>query len=141
MVRKTRIKKQINEWRENMSERVKWIEHEGIQILFNDYTKFRSSDFIQYINESMKETLNSGRKIVYAINDVTDSYMDTESTNAAKTWVDKCKENGIELKIVLIGVTGLKKVIANAIMGGMYFATGMEDAKKKIYEWAIKDKQ
>ena len=62
-----------------MSERVKWIEHKGKKILFNDYQDLKGDEYTQTIKKSEKECLNSGMKTVYVINDVTNSFMNDET--------------------------------------------------------------
>ncbi|MFH0921883.1 MAG: hypothetical protein V1913_16165 [Fibrobacterota bacterium] len=120
-----------------MEERIKWVEYKGINILLSDYKKLNGPDFVKTIQESEKMTLNSGNKIVYAINDITDSVMGNESTAAAKHWEANCKEKGIDLKLALVGIAGIKKVLASLIKRNAYFASSLDDAK----EWLLKQKQ
>lgn len=112
-----------------MSERVKWIEHKGKKILFSNYQGLKGDEYTQTIKESEKETLNSGMKTIYVLNDVTDSYMNDDSTAAAKHWIDTCKDQGITLIITLVGITGIKRIVAQAVKRDMHFAKSLEDAK------------
>lgn len=120
-----------------MNDRIKWIEHNGIKILLNDYRGLRGPEFVQIIKESENIVLNSGQKNVYVINDVTDSTMNDDSTNAAKKWENICKEKGIDMKLALVGLTGIKKTLASLIKRNAYFASNLDDAK----EWLVKQKQ
>ena len=112
-----------------MSERVNWIEHKGKKILFNNYQGLKGDEYTQTIKESEKEFLKSGMKIVYVLNDVTDSFMNYDSTAAAKHWIDACKDQGITLTISLVGITGIKRIVAQAVKRDMHFAKSLEDAK------------
>ena len=112
-----------------MSERVQWIDHKGKKILFNNYQGLKGDEYTQIIKESEKESINSGVKTVYVLNDVTDSFMNDDSTAAAKHWVEECKKQGITLVISLVGITGLKRIVAQAVKRDMHFAKSVEDAK------------
>lgn len=112
-----------------MSERIKWIDHKGKKILFNNYQGLKGDEYTQTIKESEKESLNSGMKTVYVLNDVTDSFMNDDSTAAAKQWVNVCKDKGITLVISLVGISGLKRIVAQAVKRDMHFAKSLEDAK------------
>ena len=112
-----------------MSDRVKWIEHKGKKILFSNYNGLKGDEYTQAIKEGEKETLNSGMKTVYVLNDVTDSFMNDDSTAAAKQWVDVCKNQGITLVISLVGISGLKRIVAQAVKRDMHFAKSLDDAK------------
>jgi len=115
-----------------MSERVRWITHEGKRILYNDYQGLSGDEFVEVIRQSEQAVLNSGQTLVYVINNVADSYMNAESTAAAKAWVKNCKEKGIQMVLSLVGVTGIRRVIAQAIKRDMHFAKSLEDAKDWI---------
>ncbi len=114
--------------------RFQWIEYKGRKILLNDFKGLEGDDYVKAIKESEKESLSYGFKTVYMINDVTDSYMTPESTKAAKHWVNTFKEKELNLIIALVGIEGLRRVIAQAIRRDMYFAKNIEDAK----EWLSK---
>jgi hypothetical protein len=117
-----------------MSDRIKWIEYRGKKILYNDYTGLRGDEFTRIIKQSEAEVLGSGMKTVYVINNVTDSFMNKESTAAAKQWVKNCEQKGVDMIIALVGVGGLRRIIAQAIKRDMYFAKSDEDAK----EWLVR---
>ncbi|OGS34011.1 MAG: hypothetical protein A2293_02620 [Elusimicrobia bacterium RIFOXYB2_FULL_49_7] len=117
-----------------MENRISWITHQGTKILMNDYKGLREPDFTKAIQESERQCLNSGLKTIHAINDITDSVMGNESTEAAKHWETACKEKGVELKLALVGISGIKKILASLIKRNAYFANNIDDAK----EWLLK---
>jgi hypothetical protein len=112
-----------------VTERITWIVHEGKRILYNNYEGLGGDEFVGIIKQSEQEVLNSGQTVVYVINNVTDSYMNSESTRAAKDWVKNCNKKGITMVLALVGVSGIRRVIAQAIKRDMYFAKSLEDAK------------
>ena len=115
-----------------MAKRIQWIDHNGVRILYNDYKGLSGDEYTETIRASEKCVLESGMNQVCVINDVTDSHMNTESTKAAKEWVKRCKERGINMTIALVGISGIKRVIAQAIKRDMYFAKSLDDAKKYL---------
>ena len=120
-----------------MSDRVKWIQHKGEKILFNDYSGLRGSAFTQVVEETEKAILESGMKTVLVLNDLTSSYMDTESIGRVGQLMETAGKKGITQIIALLGMTDVKQQIADSLGPGMYRAASMDDGK----DWLVSQVQ
>ncbi len=114
----------------NYKERIYWIKHNGLRILFNNYKDLRDQEYVDAIKTSEKMTFSIPTSKVYVINDVTGSFMNSDSTKAAKHWEKACIDNGKKMFLALVGVSGIKRVLANAIKKDIYFAKNIDDAKQ-----------
>ena len=114
---------------DNYKERIHWLKHNGLDILFNDYKALKNDKITEAIKESEKQALSVSSSKIYVINDVTGSFMNSESTAAAKHWEQACISNGKKMFLALVGVTGIKRVLANVIKKDIYFAKNIDDAK------------
>jgi flagellar motor switch protein FliG len=115
-----------------MSDRVSWIEHKGVRILYADYSRLSEEEYIEVIEEFKNELLKQPPGSVATLTNVTDSTV----TNKVK---DKLKElseqsKGISKGAAAIGVTGFKKAIATFIRKDLYWADSLEEAKEWLAE-------
>jgi hypothetical protein len=117
-----------------MSERVKWIEYRGKKILFCDFSNHDEQQYLVGVEEMETELLKLKPDTVWPqIVDVTNSTMTKVTSDRGKKTVALLSEANIKTRTAMVGVTGIKRVIAQAISKDVYFAKNMDDAK----EWAI----
>lgn len=116
-----------------MSDRIRWIEHKGKKILFCDYSGLPGVEQLKVIeeakNEMLKQPLDS---VLLVLADITDTY----TIQVVKEKFTELTEvrNRFKGSDATVGITGVKKIMANAIKRGIYFADTIEDAK----EWLVK---
>ncbi|MFX0051530.1 MAG: hypothetical protein ACFE8U_09595 [Candidatus Hermodarchaeota archaeon] len=99
-------------------DRVKWINHQGKEILLIDYSGLKSSknkNEILGIIETFKDTaLKKGGKILF-LSDVTNAYTDREVFSELKNEAKFCADNDLIEKECIVGVTGVKKALVNIV--------------------------
>lgn len=117
-----------------MSERIKWIEYNGKKILHTDFSGLSGEDYLKLLDEHEKEIMKSKMSRVLVLNDITNCVMDASATGRVKQLMKDTGEKNIKLVIALVGVSGMKRTIANLIERGMHFASSVDDAK----EWLSK---
>jgi len=121
-----------------MSGKVQWIHHKGEKILFNDYSGLQGSAFTKVVEETEKAILESGMKTVLVLNDLTGSYMDPVSIERVGKLMETVARKGIIQIIALLGMTTVKKQIADMLGEGMYRASSSEDGKDWLVSQARK---
>ncbi len=124
-----------------MSDRMKWVDHKGQKILIEDFSGMSGEDFINEVGNAEKEILGSGQKTVLTITNFTNAVMSNESKERANTMMQAAKAKGITLHIAAIGVSGIQRIIANAVVKDMHFAKSSDDAKEWLVQQAQKAKQ
>jgi len=112
-----------------MSERVKWIEHNGTKVLLSDCSKCDEQQYLEIVGEMEAELLKCQPGPSWPlIVDVTDSTMTKTTSDRGKKTVVLLSQAGVMTRTAMVGVTGIKRVIAQAISKDVYFARSMEDA-------------
>jgi hypothetical protein len=117
----------------NLQERVKWVEYNGKEILFTDYSNLKGQDMIDVTQEYERIIQESGKDLILQLLDFTGATMTKESADLAKKNEEQEKEKGITKHAACIGVTGLKRAIAKVVKPDMFYANSLEDAK----DWLI----
>ena len=97
--------------------RSKWITHHGRRILYSDYTHYSIDDF-SAMNEELKavetEICGQPEGSVLLITDVTGSVASREAVELFKESAARSKKH--VLKNAVIGITGLKKILFDAVV-------------------------
>ena len=117
-----------------MSERVKWIQHKGKSILFCDFAGLNEAQYLDGVAEMEAELLKqpAGTNVLMLI-DVAGSRMSAVTRDRGKETVAVVEKAGITTNTVLSGITGLQKIIAQAISRDVHFENDIESAK----EWLV----
>jgi hypothetical protein len=121
-----------------MNDRVKWIEEQGARILFVDYSKL-DEDACLKVYEDMRKTVMAqpaGVPIPIIV-DITGTFITEKVRNAQKSLSDemhKTRKESEKAPTAVIGVTGVKKLIARAFRSDIYYANDAKDA----VAWMIK---
>ena len=114
-----------------------WFDYQGHEILLDDYKNVLPEQFPSLINRMTELTFESGKKDILLIVDVTGAYANKETVNAFTESGKKSKP--ILKKTAVVGITGIKKILLNAVnkFSGVNAkaVSSMEDAK----EWLISD--
>lgn len=122
-----------------MPERVQWIEYKEKKILFSDFSKLIGEQFIPVLEELENKMLKSEIKKVLMINDVTGSSQTPFSINMTRASIKRCEDAGMHMIVAIVGITGVKRSIANMLKKESYFAINIDDAKEWLYKQTLKD--
>jgi hypothetical protein len=126
--------KYIAEKESCMKNKIQWIEHKGKKILFCDFSNYTETEYIEGTGLMEKELLKQprGSKPLLIV-DVTNSYMTQATSARGKETVKVLTEADVITKTAMVGIAGIKKIIAQAISRDVYFAKDIESAK----EWLV----
>jgi hypothetical protein len=116
-----------------MDDRSKWIEYKNKKLFHMNLSGLKEEDQLKVLESSIEKMINSTEKVILLINDVRNTFTTEEIKIAADRSIKAVKDSGKDMHIALIGITGIKRVIANAINKGMFFAKDFESAK----EWLV----
>ena len=97
-----------------MEHRIKFIEHKGRRILHLDFTQARADEVIQIIGKAKGVIAAQPAGSIRTLTDVTDIKFNTAATEAMKEFASHNKPYVTAAAVV--GVTGLKKIIYNAVV-------------------------
>ncbi len=120
-----------------MGERVKWINHKGKKILFCDFSNVvAEQEYLQLLGqteEMLKAELKGNPGEILQVMDISGAKPTKAVKEKANENTKLVKENA-RLTLALVGISGLTKIIANAISKDMYFVSNMEEAKEKVID-------
>lgn len=113
---------------------IQWVEHKGKRILICDFSKMDEKGYISGTDAMEKELLAQprGSKPLLLV-DVTDSTMTKVTSERGKQTVDVLSKAGVVTVTAMVGITGLKKVIAQAISRDVHFA----DDRASAMDWLV----
>jgi hypothetical protein len=121
-----------------MNNRIKWMEEQGTKILFVDYSKLEEEAFLKVYEDLRKIVLDQpAGAIIPIIVDITGTFITEKIRNAQKNLSDEMHQKSKESEkapTAVIGVTGIKKLIARAFRSDIYYANDVNDA----VSWMIK---
>ncbi|WP_005035178.1 hypothetical protein [Holophaga foetida] len=110
-----------------MSDRVQVIQHKGVKIVVSDCRGYKPEQYCAQMKDVQRALI--GGNIGLLFQDLTDTVANEEAKNAAKACEEAVsKARGKKTFSAMIGVTGIQKIIANAVEKGQYFASSREDA-------------
>ena len=118
---------------EQMSDRIKWIEHKGMKILHVDFSNLSGDDFLNAIIEVEKVMLESNVKTIYYASNFTNVTQNNEIKKRADKIIVNLTNNGQEVVMTIFGISGLSRIIAKAVKPDIYFARNEEEA----LEWLV----
>ncbi len=95
-------------------ERVKFIDHKGKRILHLDFTNARADEVVHIIREAKGVIAKQPAQSIRTLTDVTDLKFNTDAAEAMKEFASHNKPYVAAAAVV--GVTGLKKIIYNAVV-------------------------
>lgn len=95
-------------------ERVQFIQHRGKKILHLNFADCKSDEVLTVIDQAKAAIKTQAEKSVFILTDVTNTAFNTKVSDAMKEFVMHNKPYVVASAVV--GVTGLKKIIYNAVM-------------------------
>ena len=111
-----------------MHAKLSWIEHANTKILYADWKNLSDDNFVSAVEGIIELYKTSKPHSILVLIDVTNSYANEE----VKKKMKYANQISAAKKIAGIGVTGIKRVIANVVKKDIYFANDMNDAKKYL---------
>ena len=96
------------------TDRVKFITHQGREILFLDFSNSKADEALQVIADAKKVVSTKPKNSLLTLTDVTDARFNDAVSNGLK---DLTTHNKPYVKAAaIIGITGLKKIIFSTVM-------------------------
>jgi len=119
-----------------MSDRVSWIEHKGVRILYADYSGTSGEEFIEVVDEFESELSKQTPGSVVTLTNVANTVI----TNELRTRLRELTERtgGISKSAAAVGITGFKRAIAVLLRKDLHYADSLEEAKDWLAEQAGK---
>ncbi|MBP1627940.1 MAG: hypothetical protein H6Q00_2415 [Holophagaceae bacterium] len=115
-----------------MSERVQIITHKGHKIMFADTSNLKPAEIVDLIHASTQPML--AEKITLLCTDVTNTTTDDSIKKAAAESLAKVTAANGKVHSCIVGIRGIQKIIASAIVRDTYFPSSKEDA----LDWLVK---
>ncbi len=113
-----------------MEESIKWIEYKGKRIMFCNFANYDEQMYLDGVDLMEKGLLKHPMgSCIPQIIDVTDSHMTAKTSDRGKRTVKVPAEAGINTNTAILGITGIKRIIAQAVSPVVNFAKGMDSAK------------
>lgn len=117
-----------------MDDCIKWIDFNGKKIMFCDFSNFDEQQYMDGVDLMEQELLKQSRgSCTPQILDVTNSHMTQKTSERGKQTVKVLSEAEITTNTAMVGISGVKRIIAKAISRDVFFAKDMQSAK----EWVI----
>jgi hypothetical protein len=118
-----------------MGKYVQWITYKGKRILFLNGAGLREAEYMAAMEELKQEILKE-REGAMVLVDATKTEMTTPAVNKAKEVAAATKAKGIpDRPGVVVGLSGLKRAVAQLFGRGIHFASTIEEGK----EWLVKE--
>ena len=120
---------------EEARKRISWIQYKGKEIEIDDFTNLSGDELVGIIRANTEIVLKMGKNNILSIADFTNSYASKDVIDALKEVTEKTEH--LLDKTAVLGITGVKKILLNALnkitnLGAKAF-NSIEDAK----EWLI----
>jgi phosphohistidine swiveling domain-containing protein len=117
-----------------MSERIQWIQHGGEEILYSDFSELDEAQYMTTVDEMEAEILTKprGSHILILIN-IADSNMTPTTRDRGKQTADVVQEAGITSHTAAVGISGVQRIIVQAISNETHFAKNIDSAK----DWLV----
>lgn len=118
-----------------MGKYVQWITHKGKRMLFVNGAGLSEAEYIAAMEE-MKQEILKERDGAMVLVDATKTEMTTPTVDKAKEVAAATKAKGIpDRPGVVVGLSGLKRAVAQLFGRGIHFASTIEEGK----EWLVKE--
>ena len=115
-----------------MGKYVQWITHKGKRILFVNGAGLSEAEYIAAMEE-MKQEILKERDGAMVLVDATKTEMTTPTVDKAKEVAAATKAKGIpDRPGVVVGLSGLKRAVAQLFGRGIHFASTIEEAKELL---------
>lgn len=116
---------------------IKWIEHKGKQILFNNRKNFTEEEIMASVEAVVDLIRSSGKTEILYLLDITNNFV-------VSTVKDRMKQASKEIepyikKIAVIGVVGAQKILVNILNKMIKYRINIFDTHDEAKDWLVKD--
>ena len=116
--------------------RMNWIEHEGKAILYEDYTNLQGPEIADLVPLITQITLEENYKDILLLLDLRNSFANKDATDAFGE-SGKISKSLLK-KTAALGITGLKKILLNAVNRISSVEARAFNSEEEAKEWLIK---
>lgn len=117
-----------------MDVKINLISEGDVQIVFSNFSGLKVEEIVEQFPKMEELAINNN--VRNFILDISNTFSNNVIRQESKASIDRIKDKLGNILVVLIGVKGIQKIIANAISSDMYFAKDYDDAvnwlKKKL---------
>ena len=108
--------------------RVQWIEHKGKKILFNNEKDLDEKEIFENLDALINEMKAFTGKTLLVLTDITNTCSTKEIYEKSKELVTISKAKKIDIISSVVGIYGMKKMIASVLKRDIHFSDTIEDA-------------
>jgi hypothetical protein len=114
-------------------EKIKFINHKGTQILHIDFSNCSPQEMLNHMQQAQRIISAQPKNSVFTLTDVTNAHYDRQVSAALKEYTNANKPF---VKVAaIVGVTGLKEVILNAIIFFTRRSFSLFNSIEEAKEW------
>lgn len=125
----------MEQTKENMMEnRVTHIVYKGKDILYVDYSGLRGKELVDVIEQQERASLQAEGDVILELVNFTNCRLSESDRERGDIMVRRVTGNGYKIKAACFGITGLQRIIAQAVKRDLYFARTREEAR----EWLVR---
>ena len=114
-------------------EKIKFLNHKGKQILHIDFSNCSPQEMLTHIQQAQRIISTQPKDSVFTLTDVTNAHYDRKVSAALKEYTNANKP--FVKAAAVVGVTGLKEVILNAIIFFTRRSFSLFDSIEEAKEW------
>ena len=118
-----------------IEERVKWINFKGKDILCDDYTNLQGDEFVETIKTLTDHVMNVGKKDILLLLDLNNSYTNKPVVSAFTEAGKRVRP--VVKKTAVLGITGVKKVLLNAVNRLTSIDANPFSTEEEAKEWLV----
>ena len=118
-----------------IEERVKWINYKGKDILCDDYTNLQGDEFVEIIKTLTDHVMKVGKKDILLLLDLNNSYTNKPVVSAFTEAGKRVRP--VVKKTAVLGITGVKKVLLNAVNKLSSIDANPFSSEEEAKEWLI----
>ncbi len=96
-----------------MHDRLKWLDHNGKKILYNDYRNLAGDEMLKPIEDMSGEIASLGKKDLLILLDFRNSFANKANIEALRKSGERNK--AFYKKTAVLGITGIKKIFLEMI--------------------------
>ena len=116
-----------------MKERITWEDHQDLKLMISDHSNLDEEGFSGLLKLVQEEILKQKKSnSILCLIDTTNTYITDRLRKEAAEMIKVC--DGYVKKTAFVGVTGIKRIIINALQRGYYLAKNRDDAR----QWLLK---
>ncbi|GAK51075.1 hypothetical protein U14_02317 [Candidatus Moduliflexus flocculans] len=113
-----------------MNDRVKIVQYKDCEILCADYTGLRGQEFLAVAEAHEALSMQSHSKELRHLIILTKAYLDANLRKHAAEMLERLAAKGFHIKTAAVGISGIQRIILNAVKKDMYAAKTLEDAQE-----------